>query len=33
MPNKTYNLLLHLYAALQQYFDKTGKPGDFDVKR
>ena len=33
MPNKSYNLPLRLYGPLQPYFDKTWKPGDFELMR
>jgi hypothetical protein len=29
MPNKSFNVLLRLYGPLEQWFDKTWKPGDF----
>ncbi|MFV2056235.1 MAG: DUF1254 domain-containing protein [Thiohalomonadales bacterium] len=31
MPNKGYNVLLRLYGPLQPWFDKTWKPGDFEL--
>jgi len=31
MPNKSYNVLLRLYGPLQPWFDKTWKPGDFEL--
>ncbi len=31
MPGKGWNALLRLYAPLQPWFDKTWKPGDFEV--
>jgi hypothetical protein len=31
MPGKNYNVLLRLYGPLQPWFDKTWKPGDFEV--
>lgn len=31
MPNKSYSVLLRLYGPLQPWFDKTWKPGDFEV--
>jgi hypothetical protein len=33
MPNKSCNLLLRLYGPLQPYFDKTWKPGAFELMR
>ena len=32
MPGKGWNSLLRLYAPLQPWFDKTWKPGDFEVQ-
>ena len=31
MPKKSYNVLLRLYGPLQLWFDKTWKPGDFEL--
>jgi hypothetical protein len=31
MPGKGWNTLLRLYAPLQPWFDKTWKPGDFEL--
>jgi len=31
MPGKSYNVLLRLYGPLQPWFDKTWKPGDFEI--
>jgi hypothetical protein len=31
MPNKSYNVLLRLYGPLQPWFDKTWRPGDFEL--
>jgi hypothetical protein len=31
MPGKSYNVLLRLYGPLQPWFDKTWKPGDFEL--
>lgn len=31
MPAKSYNVLLRLYGPLQPWFDKTWKPGDFEL--
>lgn len=31
MPNKSYNVLLRLYGPLQPWFDKSWKPGDFEL--
>lgn len=31
MPNKGYNVLLRLYGPLKPWFDKTWKPGDFEL--
>ena len=31
MPNKSYSVLLRLYGPLQPWFDKTWKPGDFEL--
>ena len=31
MPGKGWNSLLRLYAPLQPWFDKTWKPGDFEL--
>ncbi len=31
MPGKGYNVLLRLYGPLQPWFDKTWKPGDFEL--
>jgi len=28
LPGKSYNVLLRLYGPLEQWFDKTWKPGD-----
>jgi hypothetical protein len=33
MPNKGYNVLLRLYGPLQPWFDKTWKPGDFELSK
>jgi hypothetical protein len=30
-PGKSYNVLLRLYGPLQPWFDKTWKPGDFEL--
>ena len=29
VPGKGYNVLLRLYGPLQQWFDRSWKPGDF----
>jgi len=31
MPGKSYHVLLRLYGPLQPWFDKTWKPGDFEL--
>ncbi len=31
MPGKSYSVLLRLYGPLQPWFDKTWKPGDFEL--
>ena len=31
MPGKGWNTLLRLYAPLEPWFDKTWKPGDFEL--
>ena len=31
MPGKSWNVLLRLYGPLQPWFDKTWKPGDFEL--
>jgi hypothetical protein len=31
MPGKGWNSLLRLYAPLEPWFDKTWKPGDFEL--
>jgi hypothetical protein len=31
MPGKSYNCLLRLYGPLAPWFDKTWKPGDFEL--
>ncbi len=31
MPDKGFNVLLRLYGPLQPWFDKSWKPGDFEV--
>jgi hypothetical protein len=31
MPGKSYNVLMRLYGPLQPWFDKTWKPGDFEL--
>ena len=31
MPNKSYSVLLRLYGPLESWFDKTWKPGDFEL--
>lgn len=31
MPNKGYNVLLRLYGPLETWFDKSWKPGDFEL--
>ena len=31
MPGKSYNVILRLYGPLQPWFDKTWKPGDFEL--
>jgi hypothetical protein len=31
MPGKSFNVLLRLYGPLQPWFDKTWKPGDFEL--
>ena len=31
MPNKGFHVLLRLYSPLQPWFDKTWKPGDFEL--
>jgi hypothetical protein len=31
MPDKSYNVLLRLYGPLRPWFDKTWKPGDFQL--
>jgi len=33
MPGKGYHVLLRLYGPLQPWFDKTWKPGDFELTR
>lgn len=33
MPGKSYSVLLRLYGPLQPWFDKTWKPGDFELVR
>jgi hypothetical protein len=33
MPDKSYNVILRLYGPLQPWFDKTWKPGDFEMVR
>ena len=30
MPGKTYYVVVRLYGPLQQWFDKTWNPGDFE---
>ncbi len=31
MPGKSWNVLLRLYGPEQDWFDKTWKPGDFEL--
>ena len=31
MPGKSWNVILRLYAPLQPWFDKSWKPGDFEL--
>jgi hypothetical protein len=31
MPGKGWNALLRLYSPLEPWFDKTWKPGDFEL--
>jgi hypothetical protein len=31
MPGKSYNVLIRLYGPLQPWFDKTWRPGDFEL--
>ena len=31
MPGKGFNVLLRLYGPLQPWFDKTWRPGDFEL--
>jgi hypothetical protein len=31
LPDKSYNVLLRLYGPLEPWFDKTWKPGDFEL--
>jgi len=31
MPGKSYNVMLRLYGPLQPWFDKTWRPGDFEL--
>jgi hypothetical protein len=31
MPGKSFNVILRLYGPLQSWFDKTWKPGDFEL--
>ena len=31
MPNKSYFVFLRLYGPLEPWFDKTWKPGDFEL--
>ncbi len=31
MPGKSYNVMLRLYGPLEPWFDKTWKPGDFEL--
>ena len=31
VPNKGWNVLLRLYGPEQSYFDKTWKPGEFEL--
>lgn len=33
IPGKSYNVLLRLYGPLEPWFDKTWKPGDFELVR
>lgn len=33
MPDKSFNVILRLYGPLQPWFDKTWKPGDFELVR
>jgi hypothetical protein len=33
MPDKGFNVLLRLYGPLQPWFDKTWKPGDFELMK
>ena len=30
-PNKGFHVLLRLYSPLQPWFDRTWKPGDFEL--
>ncbi len=31
MPNKGFGVILRLYGPLEPWFDKTWKPGDFEL--
>jgi len=31
LPGKSYNVLLRLYGPQEPWFDKTWKPGDFEL--
>jgi len=31
MPGKSFNVLLRLYGPMEPWFDKTWKPGDFEL--
>jgi hypothetical protein len=31
MPNKSYFAFMRLYGPLEPWFDKTWKPGDFEL--
>ena len=31
IPGKSYNVLLRLYGPLEPWFDKSWKPGDFEL--
>jgi hypothetical protein len=33
MPDKSYNVILRLYGPLEPWFDKTWKPGDFELAK
>jgi len=31
IPGKSFNAMFHLYGPLEPWFDKTWKPGDFEL--